>query len=242
MNDRFRGFVQDAWLVRPDLTLNVGAAYSFETNLFSHDLSYPSYLVPLIGNDLRPPVRDKNNLDPAAGLTWSPGNGKTVIRSGAGVYRDEATLFWKARERAFLGPSGNGRVAIDGSVTPFNFVSTPTAFSGQNLMPLLPALRAELASRFGDGTDLAVRGIDVIKQGDQIVAPDATTAYSIHATAGFQRQLGTNLVLTADYVMRRSVHVGPLQGVDIVDRNRYNRPKVTGVDPTPGWSRSCAIP
>ena len=74
----------------------------------------------------------------------------------------------------------------------------------------------------------------MIKQGDQIVAPDATTAYSIHATAGFQRQLGSNLVLTADYVMRRSVHVGPLQGVDIVDRNRYNRPKVTGVNSDTG--------
>jgi hypothetical protein len=234
-NDRFRVFLQDAWLVRPNLTLSYGLAYSIDTNLFAHDLDYPAYLAPLIGDDLRPPRRDTNNVDPALGLVWSPGTGgKTVIRGGGGVYRDEAALIWKARERAFIGPSGNGRVAIDGSVTGFNFTSTPTTFLGQDLMPLLAGLRSDLGARFGDGTDLAIRGIDVIKQGDQIVAPDATTAYSIHANVGVQRELAANLVLTADYVMRRYVHVGPLQGVFILDRNRFNRPRVTGVDADTG--------
>jgi Carboxypeptidase regulatory-like domain len=234
-NDRFRFYFQDAWLVRPNLTLSYGIAYSYETNLFAHDLDYPAYLAPLIGDDLRPPGRDTNNFDPALGLAWSPGqSGKTVIRGGGGVYRDEATLIWKARDRAFIGPSGNGRVAVDGSVTGFDFTSTPTTFTGQDLMPLLPALRSDLAGRFGNGTDLAIRGIDVIKQGDQIVDPDATTAYSIHANAGVQRELAPNLILTADYVMRRYVHVGPLQGVFIIDRNRFNRPRVTGVNPDTG--------
>jgi hypothetical protein len=41
-------------------------------------------------------------------------------------------------------------------------------------------------------------------------------------------------VLTADYVMRRYLHVGPFHGVFTVDRNRFNRPKVTGVDPDTG--------
>lgn len=234
-NNRFRVYVQDAWLVRPTLTVNYGLAYSIDTNLFAHDLDYPAYLAPLIGEDLRPPRKDTNNVDPAVGLVWAPGRGgKTVIRGGGGIYRDEATLIWKARDRAFIGPSGNGRVAIDGSVTPFNFTSTPTTFSGGDLMPLLPGLRSDLEARFGNGTDLAVRGIDVIKQGDQIVAPGATTAYSIHANVGVQRELAPNLVLTADYVMRRYVHVGPLQGVFIIDRNRFNRPKVTGVDADTG--------
>jgi hypothetical protein len=233
--DRLRFFFQDAWLVRPNLTVSFGVAYSVETNLFAHDLDYPSYLAPLVGDDLAPPKRDSNNLDPAAGFAWSPGRaGRTVVRGGAGVYRDETTLIWKARDRAFIGPSGNGRVVVDGSVTPFNFTSTPTAFTGQDLMPLLPGVRSDLAARLGDGTDLTVRGIDVIKQGDQIVDPGATTAYSIHANAGLQRQLASNLVVTADYVMRRYAHVGPLQGVFIIDRNRFNRPRVTAVHPDTG--------
>jgi hypothetical protein len=119
-------------------------------------------------------------------------------------------------------------------VTGLSFTSTPTGFSGADLLPVLPQLRSDLAARFGDGSDLSVRGIEVIKQGDQIVAPDSTTAYSIHLNAGIQRELRPNLVLTADYVMRRYLHVGALQGVFIIDRNRFNRPRVTGVDPNTG--------
>lgn len=233
-NDRFRFYFQDSWLLRSDLTVSAGFAYSFDTNLFAHDLDYPSYLAPLIGTDLKAPRRDMNNVDPAAGLAWSPGDGRTVLRAGAGMYRDEATLIWKARERAFLGPSGNGRVIVDGAVTGLAFTSTPTSFSGQQLIPLLPGLRSDLTARFGDGSSLAVRGIEVIKQGDQIVDPDATTGYSVHVTAGAQRELARDLVMTADYVMRRYADVGPLQGVYAIDRNRFDRPRVTGVNPDTG--------
>jgi hypothetical protein len=116
-NDRLRFYFQDAWQALPSLTLSYGLAYSYETNLFHHDLDYPSYLAPLVGGDLRPPRRDTNNFDPSFGLAWTPGKGGlTVIRAGAGIYRDEANLAWKARDRAFIGPSGNGRVVVDGSV------------------------------------------------------------------------------------------------------------------------------
>jgi hypothetical protein len=66
------------------------------------------------------------------------------------------------------------------SVTGLNFFSTPTGFRGQDLLPLLPGIRSEIAARFGNGTDPSVRGIEVIKQGDQVVDPDSTTAYAIH--------------------------------------------------------------
>jgi Carboxypeptidase regulatory-like domain len=234
-NDRPRLYIQDSWRVNPKLTLSYGLAYSYESNLFDHDLDYPQYLGQLFGGRTKGPAKDKNNFDPAAGLAWSLGeSGRTVIRAGAGIYRDETTLGWKARDRAFIGPSGNGRVIVDGSVTGINFVSTPTPFTGGDFLPLLPGIRANLASRFGDGMDLSVRGINVIKQGDQILDPDSTTAYAIHVNAGIQRELRPNLMLTADYVMRRMVHVGVLQGVYILDQNRFNRPAVTGVDPNTG--------
>ena len=125
-------------------------------------------------------------------------------------------------------------MTVDGSVAGLDFSSSPTTFTGGDLLGVLPALRADLAARFGDGTDLSRRGIDVIKQGDQIVDPQATTAYSIQANAGIQREFGTGWALTADYVMRRYVHVGPLQGVYSIDRNRFNRPRVTSIDATTG--------
>ena len=231
-NDRYRLFIQDQWRARSNLLLSFGVAYSYDNNLYAHDLEYPAYLAPLMGDKLDPPRRDKNNLDPALGMAWTLGT--TVLHAGAGIYTDEASFFWKSRDRAFIGPSGNGRVIVDGSITPLNFVSTPTSLTGNDFLPLLPAIRSNLAARFGNGTDLSVRGIDVIKQGDQIVDTDSTTAYGIHFNAGVQRQLKSNLVMTANYVMRRMVHVGALQGVFIIDRNRFNRPRVTGVNPDTG--------
>ncbi len=234
-NDELRFYAQDVWQARPNLSISYGLAYTIETNLYNSDLDRPSYLAPLLGGDLSPPRNGSRYFDPFFGLAWSLGkNRKTVIRGGGGVYHDQFFLVYKARERAYVGPSGNGRVSVDGSITPYNFLSTPTEFRGQYLLPLLPGIRSEISSRLGNGSDLSVRGVEVIKQGDSIFDPDHTTAYAIHVTAGVQRELLPNLVLTADYVMRRYVHLGGFQGVFTLDRNRFNRPKVTGVDPATG--------
>jgi opacity protein-like surface antigen len=235
-NDRFRFYLTDSWQIRPHLTLSYGLAYSVENNLFPHDLDLPAYLAPLVGGELRTPRRDTNNFDPSFGLAWSVGKDRrTVIRGGGGIYHNESGIFWKARERAFIGPSGNARVIVDGALTGINFTSAPTSFRGQDLMPLLSAIRSQLAARLGDGSDLSVRGVDVVKQGDQIEDPNHTTAYAIHVNAGIQRELRPNLVLSVEYVMRRYVHLGALQGGQfLIDRNRFNRPKVTGVNPASG--------
>ena len=219
----------------PDLSLSYGLAYSIDSNLFDHDLDYPGYLAPILGGDLGAPGRDWNDFDPSAGVAWTVGDDRrTVVRGGAGLFHDESNFSWTARDRAFIGPSGNGRVVIDGSATPYDFTSAPTTFRGIDLLAALPTIRSDLAARIGDGTDLSIRGIDVSKQADQIVDPEATTAYSIHVNAGIQRELRQNLVLTADYVLRRYRDVGPLQGIYQLDRNRFNRPRVTAVNPVTG--------
>ena len=234
-DDRLRFSFQDAWNLRSNLTLTYGLAYSYHTDLFNYDLDRPAYLAPILGGDLRPPDRDANNFDSLAGLAWSVGkDAKTVFRGGGGIYHDEGIFFSRLRERAFLGPSGDGRVNIDGAVAGLSFLSTPTGFRGQDLLPLLSGIRSGIASRFGDGTDLSVRNVEIIKQGDRIFHPDHTSAYAIHLGAGVQRELMPNLVLTADYVMRRYVHLGGPQVVSLLDRNRFNRPKVTGLNPDTG--------
>jgi hypothetical protein len=119
-------------------------------------------------------------------------------------------------------------------VTGLNFTSTPTTFRGVDLLSRLPAIRNELSSRFGNGSDPRVRGVEVIKQGDQILDPDVTTSYSVQASGGIQYEFGSNWIFTADYVLRKYYHVGPLQNTYIIDRNRFNRPRVTGVNPNTG--------
>jgi hypothetical protein len=174
-------------------------------------------------------------VDPSAGLAWNVRNkGKTVIRGGGGIYHDKVDFFVPLLERGALGPSGNQRVPVDGSVVGLSFLSTPTAFRGQDLLPLLPSIRSTLASEVGNGTDATVTTVQVIKQADQLFDPNHTTPYAIHGNVGIQQELTPSLVLSADYVMRRYVHMGGFQSVFLVDRNRFNRPHVTSVDPNTG--------
>jgi hypothetical protein len=62
-----------------------------------------------------------------------------------------------------------------------------------------------------------VRNIEVFKQGTGVIARDFTAPYSAHVNAGVQRELATNLVLSADFVYRRFVH----QNMGDIDLNRW---------------------
>jgi hypothetical protein len=234
-NDRLRGYIQDTWRARSNFTLRAGVAYSYETHLFHSDLQRPEYLSPLLGGNLRAPQPDRKSLDPSLGVAWSPDkNRNTTINVGAGIFTDQIAMYWNSRERAFIAPAGSGRISVDGALTPFNFVSVPTSFRGADFLPMLPDIRADLSSKLGNTSNPSASAIEVIKQGGDIAAPDSTRTYSIHFAGGVQQRLPGNLVLSADYVMRRYVKLGPLQDVFVLDENRFNRPLVTGVDPTTG--------
>ena len=138
-------YIKEGWAIRPALTLTYGLGYLQRTNIFNQDLERPSYLAPLVAGDLRPPHRGRVNLEPTAGLAWSlRQDGGTVVRLGAGLYHDDLDFFRPFLERGPLGPAGNGRVAVDGSLTGLSFLSMPTGFSGQDLLPLLPGIRSML--------------------------------------------------------------------------------------------------
>ena len=109
-------------------------------------------------------------------------------------------------------------------------MSTPTAFKGEDLLPLLPDIRSTLTRKLGDGTNPGVTGIEVIKQGERIFAPTHTTPSAIHVNVGIQQKLTAHLSLSADYVSRRFRNFGGFQGVFQLDRNRFNRPRVTNIN------------
>ncbi len=69
-----------------------------------------------------------------------------------------------------------------------------------------------------NNTDLSVRNIEVFKQGTGLLAHDFVTPYSTHFNVGVQREISTDLVLSADFVLRRFVH----QDTGGIDVNRWN--------------------
>jgi len=113
-SQRFRLFGQDSWRVRQGLTLNYGLTYTYETNLYNHDLQKPSLLSSLYGSTA-PNRRDRNNFAPAVGFAWDvKNNAKTVIRGGFGMFYDTSLFVNRLTERALIGPLGNGRVQTTG--------------------------------------------------------------------------------------------------------------------------------
>ena len=109
------------------------------------------------------------------------------------------------------------------------------------MLDLLPSIRSQLLAKWGSAQEAAKkdlsgpRGIDVVKQANFIFAGDRyPTPYVIHVTAGVQREIVRNLVVSADYVMRRGLKSGVANQSHTWDANHFNKPRVTGINPTTG--------
>jgi hypothetical protein len=239
-NDHIRFYAQDSWQVRPSFTLNYGLAWSFETNEVYHQLDRPEYLRPT-GLQLGKIPYDKNNFDPALGFAWSV-NKKTVIRSSFSVHHSSGNrTYLKLQDQILIGPAGSGLTSgTSGSVPNPKFgqpgqpqflifaTNQPVDFRAQDMVNYLPTLRGilEANSRY-NGTDLSIRNIEVRKAAPQagseaIFDANYRTPYTIHLNAGVQRQISSNLSVSADFVMRRGVKFGANEFM-LDDINRWNR-------------------
>ena len=98
------GFAQDFVRVNSRLTVNVGLRYDFYSNpteAFGRESAFPNPATdsaPTVGKLFAGTPLDL--LSPQAGFAWNVfGDGKTVVRSGFGIYRDQlpAILFSLAR-------------------------------------------------------------------------------------------------------------------------------------------------
>ena len=149
-------YAEDVWRLHERLTLTYGLGWAFDGNL-NHDLYKPILLEPILGSEgLGPTRKNWANFSPAAGVAWTAStDGKTVIRASAGrYYRPQGLTSSMDAERVALGPPGVGRQNFTGSSianplpgisgvpvgTPLDFRNSPTRFTGQDLMAVLPGI------------------------------------------------------------------------------------------------------
>ena len=107
--------------MRPNLSVNFGFAYAYESGLFPTNVPIPGIEGPFFGlpanTTQRPIPSNKYDFSPAFGVTYSPGtSGKTVIRGGAGIYYDTSSFSYKVHPLSNMGPVGNGPVPLPSSV------------------------------------------------------------------------------------------------------------------------------
>src|ERR1041385_3578460 len=97
-------FIQDAWRLRTNLTLNLGLRYDIE---FPPQLAKPNPFAEAAYNQLglqKGIDTDKNNFQPRVGIAWDPrGDAKTVVRASYGIFYDHPLL-----GLYFLGDASDG--------------------------------------------------------------------------------------------------------------------------------------
>ena len=142
-------FVHDDWKSRRNLTLNLGLRYDYQST-----------------------THDSNNLAPRLGFAWNPrGNGRTVVRGGAGIFYDQIFL------QVVRGELQQG---------PGSLQATYTIPFGTSSFPTFPESLISPPSGTGDRRDLA------------IYSNHRLNPYTGQFTMGFQEVLGEDWTLSVN--------------------------------------------
>jgi Carboxypeptidase regulatory-like domain/TonB dependent receptor len=179
-------FAQDKWRLNNNLTFNLGLRYDLEYTPL--DVSQNPYFAS--GQDY--PL-DKNNLSPRAGLTWSMDEGRSLIRSGYGLFYDKVN-FGMVQDFVRNGINSQSFVAqfpadrIDPGPRAGQFPTDPLLVNG----PIVN--RTLLNQLFPQGSTPRNRGVVWLDR------PDRHLPYIQQVSLGYQRQLGTRMSVAADYV------------------------------------------
>jgi hypothetical protein len=189
MKGHFIGmFAQDRWKLNNKLTLNLGARYDIEI------LPTPNQDNPLFADDPDGYPMDLNNISPRVGFAWSMDEaGRSAVRGGAGI-------FYQRTSYTFLTPMFSGGRFSDSFIVNFptnNIDPGPR----QGNLPTNPMLvngpvvnRTLFNEQFPPGT--RVRNGGTVRFDN----PDRINAYSRTYSIGYERQVGSMMGVSVDFI------------------------------------------
>jgi hypothetical protein len=187
-NNYYAFFIQDDWRIHPKLTLNMGLRYEMDTDV--KNINRLDELNPLILPFLEGErTRDTNNWGPRIGFNWSPGDGRTSIHGGYGIYYDRVTLQIQSLERG-----------LDGRALPIA-VRAGNVFFIDPATGRFPAFAPTLSNPF---TGFILPGAGA--SGINIIDNRLQNPMVQQMNLGFERQLGHDFAIRADYVHNYGTH------------------------------------
>ncbi len=211
INNRISFYGKDSWKLTKRFTLNYGLSYRVDSNLWNHDQGHPAIIAAVFGKGTAPSPKDRNNFAPTVGFAWDvSGNGRTVVRAGAGIYYDNTIDNLRLFERADLGPPGAELFLVGADlVSPF-FPGGDGRFNlGQatlaQALAFIPAARADIeANAFGCAFPTSVECFGSIS--GPLFSTEFQVPYSIQYSLGVQRELPWKMIFQGDFNYRKGLH------------------------------------
>jgi Carboxypeptidase regulatory-like domain len=200
--NRYALYLQDAWKVRPNLVLNYGLRYSLHDEPFN----IPTY---------------ERDFQPRVGFSWSPrGDGKTVIRGGAGIYTGFLNVGIAHVTNKLRGTTDPESIYIVLATATSNAPGLPTSFAvyqtlrdrgvlGNRPIQLSDVNGPPLNITPGPGSPLEVRFR---------LGPNYRNPTSYQASLGVQRDLGRGFSLELSYLYVRGLHISRNRDTNQVGR------------------------
>lgn len=180
-------FAQDKWRVNQNLTFNLGLRYDLEFTPLDNSAN------PYFASDPDAYPLDKNNFSPRVGATYTWNEGRSLVRSGWGLFYDKVN-FGMVVDFDRNGIYSNSFAAqfpadrIDPGPRAGQMPTNPMLVNG-------PVVNRDLLNQlYPPGT--LVRNTGVV----WLDSPDRDMPSIQQVSFGYQRQLGTRTSVSADYV------------------------------------------
>ena len=241
-DNRVGAYIGDIWKVKPNFTVDIGLRYDRDTGRTDSDLGpiavvnqqFPGY-----GNRVKQP---NLNFAPQIGFAWDPkGNGKTVIRGGAGMFYENIIYNNVLFDRPYRLVNGAFNQVASGCLggkpqqvvpTTSGLIAPPAGVcqngSGASASPIPIGLAAPNILNFWTTQVLAGNPFTLNNPNPNYIGnflaggaglplgwfdPNYKTPISVQLNIGIQREIRHGLVLSADYL--RNIETRTLLGIDI---------------------------
>ena len=248
---RFGSYIGDTWKATPSLTLTGGVRWSVDTDRANQDLPTPlcSSLDPSLqfsGCTGNTPLFDQfqqglgvrthqpyANFGPQFGFNFSPGDHKTSLRGGFGIFYESSVFNNTGNARtesvqsnfpAFnyaQAAKGTNSIALPGfgvvtAAPDGTSVSTILSESIRQAAPEVNAIKAEYQAKVKNvaGVNPSYIGTGNGLFANSIYAGPYKSPYSIQFNGGIQRELTKGLVLSVDYVHNATLKIPISQDVN----------------------------